>query len=317
MKVTLEEAVVLIKKGETVAIPTETVYGLAANAFNVNAVKKIFEQKGRPPENPLIVHISELNQLEILAGKIPEDLKKLANEFWPGPLSLVLRKHHSVPDIVTGGLKTVAVRMPDHPLTLSLIRKTGPLTAPSANKSGRPSPTNPQHIEDDFGPNLAVLDGGPSTIGLESTVVDLSGDEITILRPGFVDLKMIEAITGKEIKRLDTSDDASGKKSPGTRFTHYKPKASVQWLKDPISEITDTKTNYYILFHSKGYESSDRQNIHSYKGDYAALGRDLYDHFRTADHLSCSVIFIEPFKNSEAHSLIPALEDRIEKAISS
>lgn len=315
MKVTLEKAAALIKKGETVAIPTETVYGLAADAFNVNAVKKIFKQKGRPPENPLIVHISELDQLEILAGEIPGDLKKLANQFWPGPLSLVFKKHHRVPDIVTGGLNTVAVRMPDHPLTLSLISKTGPLAAPSANKSGRPSPTNPKHIEEDFGPDLPVLDGGPSKIGLESTVLDLSGDEITILRPGFVDSKMIKAATGKEVNKLGASNDASGKKSPGTRFTHYKPKASVQWLKNPVSEITDT--NRYVLLHSKGYESSGPKNIHSYNGDYEAFGRDLYDHFRTADHLSYPVIFIEPFKDSGTHSLVPALEDRIEKAIRS
>lgn len=314
MKVTLEKATELIKNGNTVAIPTETVYGLAADAFNVNAVKKIFEEKGRPSENPLIVHISDFDQLDLLVREVPDEVGILANQFWPGPLSVVLKKKNSVPDIVTGGLNTVAIRMPDHPLTLSLIKKTGPLTAPSANKSGRPSPTNPKHIEEDFGADLPILDGGSSKIGLESTVLNLSGGEITILRPGFVDAKMIEAVLGKKVVMIDKSDDSSVKKSPGTRFTHYKPRASVQWLND-LSSI-DQGTNHYYLLHGK-VQNSSQTNVHSYNGDYKSFARDLYDHFRTADHLSCTVIYIEPFKDDGIHPLIPALKDRIEKAISS
>lgn len=314
MKVTLEKAAKLIKNGNTVAIPTETVYGLAADAFNVNAVKKIFEQKGRPSENPLIVHISDFKQLDLLISEIPEEVKKLADQFWPGPLSIVLKKKNRVPDIVTGGMNTVAVRMPDHPLTLSLIQKTGPLTAPSANKSGRPSPTNTKHIEEDFGFDLPILDGGSSKIGLESTVLDLSGGEITILRPGFVDAKMIEAVLGKKVVMIDKSDDSSGKKSPGTRFTHYKPQASVKWLKDP--SIKSMENSFYYLLHNQPKKSLQK-NIHSYDGDYESLARDLYDHFRTADHLSCPVIYIEPFSDEDNHPLIPALKDRVEKAISS
>lgn len=315
MNVTLEKAVHLIERGETVAIPTETVYGLAADAFNINAVKKIFEQKGRPAENPLIVHISDWDQLTELAQEIPEDAKKLADQFWPGPLSFVLRKKNTVPDIVTGGLETVAVRMPDHPLTLSLIKKTGPLTAPSANKSGRPSPTNPKHIEEDFGTDIPILDGGASKLGLESTVIDLSSQEITILRPGFVDTKMLEDILGKKVRSLDSSDQAAGKKSPGTRFTHYKPKASVQWLEKSVLEVIDSK--HYILLHTANREAGNSSNIYSYQTHYDSFARDLYDHFRTADHLSCSTIFIEPFDTSTDHPLIPALRDRIGKAISS
>ncbi len=315
MSLTLEKASELIKNGETVAIPTETVYGLAANAFNVNAVKKIFEQKGRPADNPLIVHISSLDQLNQIVSEVPEDLKKLADKFWPGPLSIVLKKHEGVPDIVTGGLDTVAIRMPDHSLTLTLIEKTGPLTAPSANKSGRPSPTNPKHIAEDFGPDLPILDGGSSKLGLESTVIDLSGESITILRPGFIDVNMIEDALGKKVKMMDASDKKSGKKSPGTRFTHYKPKASVRWLDQTIQNISDPKC--YFIFHSKKIKSINQKNIHTYEGDYPSFARDLYDHFRTADHLSCHTIFIEPFEDSEGHSLIPALTDRIERAIGS
>lgn len=315
MNVTLEKATELIKNGDTVAIPTETVYGLAADAFNINAVKKIFEQKGRPSDNPLIVHISNLDQLDQVVTGISEDLKKMADHFWPGPLSMVLKKQKGVPDIVTGGLDTVAIRMPDHSLTLSIIEKTGPLTAPSANKSGRPSPTNPEHIVEDFGDDLPILDGGSSKLGLESTVVDLSGDSITILRPGFIDAAMIEDLLGKKVKIMDESDKKSGKKSPGTRFTHYKPNASVQWLDESIKSMSDPKT--YFIFHSKKIKSLDQKNIHAYEGNYSSFARDLYDHFRTADHLSCQTIFIEPFGDSENHSLIPALKDRIERAIES
>lgn len=315
MKITLEKAVDLIKQGETVAIPTETVYGLAADAFNVNAVKKIFEQKGRPADNPLIVHISNLKQLQEVVSEIPDDLRKLTNHFWPGPLSLVLKKKSTVPDIVTGGLDTVAVRMPDHSLSLSLIEKTGPLTAPSANKSGRPSPTNPKHITEDFGDDLPILDGGASKLGLESTVLDLSCEFITILRPGFIDAAMIENCLGKKVKVMEQSDKSSGKKSPGTRFTHYKPKASVKWLNETVNNISDPKN--YFIFHSRKIKSINQKNIHAYGGDYSSLARDLYDHFRTADHLSCRTIFIEPLKESDMHSLIPALKDRIERAIGS
>jgi len=315
MKVTLEKASELIKQGETVAIPTETVYGLAADAFNIKAVKKIFEQKGRPADNPLIVHICDLNQLKDVAKDFPDDLQKLTDRFWPGPLSVVLKKRKTVPDIVTGGLDTVAVRMPNHPLTLELIKKTGPLTAPSANKSGRPSPTNPTHIIEDFGDDFPILDGGASELGLESTVLDLSGDSITILRPGFIDSKMIQDLLKKEVKMMDESDKKSGKKSPGTRFTHYKPKASVKWLDYSVKNISDSDS--YFIFHSKIIKSSNQKNVHTYLGDYSSLARDLYDHFRAADHISCSTIYIEPFTDEKIHPLIPALKDRIKRAISS
>lgn len=314
MKVTFEKAVGLINKGETVAIPTETVYGLAADAFNINAVKKIFEQKGRPSKNPLIVHISTISQLNILADNIPEDLHKLADAFWPGPVSMVLKKKNRVPDIVTGGLETVAVRMPDHPLALALIERTGPLTAPSANKSGRPSPTNPKHIQEDFGTSLPILDGGSSKLGLESTVLDLTDDEYTILRPGFITAEMIENILGRKIGEAEHSNSKSAGKSPGTQFTHYKPKAAVHWLSELPSDAKSSG-NYYIL-HSN-YPDRSVKNIHSYYGDYESLARDLYDHFRTADHLSSPHIFIESFESSKNHPLIAALKDRINRAIQS
>lgn len=313
MKITLEKATNLILSGETVAIPTETVYGLAADTFNLNAVKKIFKLKGRPADNPLIVHIHDLEQLKHLAVGCPAEVQKLAEQFWPGPLSMVLKKRPTVPDIVTSGLDTVAVRMPDHSLTLSLIKKTGPLTAPSANISGRPSPTHPDHIEEDFGRDFPILDGGPSELGLESTVLDLSTQEITILRPGFIDVDMIKNVINREVRMLLSSDKKSQKKSPGTRFTHYKPKASVRWLNGPLHDVSGS--DHYYLMHSSNYKGRKLKNIHCYNEDYNSFARDLYDHFRTADHLSCSIIFVETFADDQKHPLITALKDRIEKAV--
>lgn len=313
--ISLKKAIDLIQKGEIVAIPTETVYGLAADAFNVNAVKKIFDQKGRPADNPLIVHISKFNQLKQLAVEFPKDVEKLAERFWPGPLSIILKKKSRVPDIVTGGLDTVAIRMPDHPITLSLLNKTGPLTAPSANKSGRPSPTKPTHILEDFGPELPILDGGTSKLGLESTVLDMSRDQLTILRPGFITTDAISITLGKKVVMMGDFDEETLKKSPGTRFTHYKPKASVQWFSGNEEDIVDIGA--YYLFHSSIRPSDEYKNIYSYNRDYDLFARDLYDHFRTADYLSCKVIYIEPFERDLNHPLIPALKDRIEKAANS
>jgi L-threonylcarbamoyladenylate synthase len=311
MIVTIEQAAKLIQSGDIVAIPTETVYGLAADVFHIGAVKKTFEVKGRPAENPLIVHISNWEHLHKLALEFSEEARILANRFWPGPLTIVLKKKPEVPDIVTAGLNTVAIRMPNHNRTLALIEQTGPLTAPSANKSGRPSPTRPEHIESDYHGAIPVLDGGPSEIGIESTVIDLSEGVITLLRPGFISQEMISSVTGKVVLHTKT-DRHTISKSPGTRFTHYKPKASVFWFNTASTKLS---ADSYFLFHSaiSGYTA---KNCFSYNGDYIAFARDLYDHFRTADHLGYSQIFIESFKKNDIHPIIPALLDRIQRAIS-
>jgi len=314
MIVNLKKAAELIKNGETVAIPTETVYGLAADAFNIIAVKKIFTQKGRPPDNPLIVHICDSKQLQQLVADVTNDVQKLAHTFWPGPLSIVLKKRDRVPDIVTGGLNTVAVRMPNHPLALSLIEHTGPLTAPSANKSGRPSPTKPKHIVEDFGSELPILDGGTSNLGLESTVLDMSGKSPIILRPGFIDSDQISSLLGKKVKYMENNDNEAGKKSPGTRFTHYKPEAAVKWFHHANS--IKSKSSDYIITHSEPKLQINQKNCFQYSGDFESLARDLYDHFRTADHLSCKTIWIESFDNTKSHPLLPALKNRIERAAS-
>jgi L-threonylcarbamoyladenylate synthase len=222
----IKKAAEIIKSGGVVAFPTETVYGLGANAYDEQAVKKIFELKGRPQDNPLIVHISKKQDVYIVAREIPEKAKVLIREFWPGPLTLVLPKNPSIPDIVTAGLDTVAVRMPDHPIALKLIRLSGvPIAAPSANISGKPSATQPEHIKKYFGEKVFLIEGKVK-IGIESTVLDLTEDVPKILRPGVITKEMIERKIGKvelvEYKKADFTP-----KSPGLKYRHYTPDAEL------------------------------------------------------------------------------------------
>jgi L-threonylcarbamoyladenylate synthase len=222
----IKKAAEIIKSGGVVAFPTETVYGLGANAYDEQAVKKIFELKGRPQDNPLIVHISKKQDVYLVAREIPEKAKVLIREFWPGPLTLVLPKNPSIPDIVTAGLDTVAVRMPDHPIALKLIRLSGvPIAAPSANISGKPSATQPEHIKKYFGEKVFLIEGKVK-IGIESTVLDLTEDVPKILRPGAITKEMIERKIGKvelvEYKKADFIP-----KSPGLKYRHYTPDAEL------------------------------------------------------------------------------------------
>ena len=312
MIVTLQKAVELIRSGEVVAFPTETVYGLGADAKNVQAVRKTFSVKGRPPDNPLIVHISDIDHVNELATDIPPIFFTLANHFWPGPLTLVLKKHTSVPDVVTGGLSTVAIRMPNHTLALGLIRQTGPLTAPSANRSGKPSPTKPEHIIEDYAGQLPVLDGGSSAIGLESTVLDLTSELPCILRPGAISAEMIQNIVNVEVQELTGHSETSSPKSPGVKYTHYKPQAAVNWLFSVPSEFD---SNIFYILHS-AIPGSKPVNVFSCDGNFNLLAKSLYDFFRTADHLGHSQILIEALPKSTLHPLIAPLKNRISKAVS-
>lgn len=309
MIVSIDTAAALLKSGEIAAIPTETVYGLAADAFHLQAVKKTFLTKGRPPDNPLIVHISNLSQLQMISRLSEEHrtwVETIASAFWPGPLTLVVPKSQRLPDMVTGGLNTVAIRMPDHGLTLQLIEKTGPLTAPSANRSGRPSPTKAAHVAYDFDGCIPVVDGGDCKIGLESTVLDITTKPFAILRKGSVGADDIEDVTGIEtIYRTGSTE----RKSPGTRYTHYKPDALVQWY-DKSSELTES--SLLVLHTSEAMNSFD--DLLHYKSDFHAFARDLYDIFRTADHKNKSHIFIEPLPSGSENPILLALQDRIERA---
>lgn len=215
-----------IRAGDLVAFPTETVYGLGADALNPDAVRKIFHAKGRPVDNPLIVHIAGRDQLSLLTPELPPVARALADRFWPGPLTLVLQRLPQVPDETTGGLDTVAVRIPDHPVARALlVASQRVIAAPSANRSGRPSPTRAEHVIDDLGEYVAVLlDAGACPIGLESTVVDVSGGHPVLLRPGGISHEAIEAVVGEVLTPAQDATTAPHR-SPGTRYRHYAPRA--------------------------------------------------------------------------------------------
>ncbi len=222
----------LLRQGGVVAIPTETVYGLAADATNAQAVKKIFEAKGRPQDNPLIVHIASMDDLPPLVEDIPEEARKLAQVFWPGPLTMVFRKSGRIPAETSAGLDTVGIRMPLHPAARDAIRAAGvPLAAPSANRSGRPSPTTARHVLEDMKGRIdAILDGGECEVGVESTVVDMTGDTPRVLRPGAVTREQILHVLGHvEVDKAVYREIKPGElvRSPGMKYRHYAPKAPV------------------------------------------------------------------------------------------
>lgn len=238
MDVPVSEAAGIIKDGGLVAFPTETVYGLGANALDAEAVQSIFTAKGRPPDNPLIVHIAEKSQVSEIA-EVPVAAIPLMDTFWPGPLTLVMRKKENIPPVVTAGLDTVAVRMPAHPAALALIRAAGvPVAAPSANRSGRPSPTTAAHVLEDMdGLIPCILDGGSCRVGIESTVLDVSRHPYAILRPGDVTARMIEDVLGEavELPEVFVSAEENGPvRSPGLKHTHYAPHA-------PMTVVTGTE----------------------------------------------------------------------------
>lgn len=233
----IQEAAAIIRNGGLVAFPTETVYGLGANALDEEAVAKVYEAKGRPSDNPMIVHIARASDIGQLTPMLSSTIVTLIDNFWPGPLTLVVKRKPGVPDRTTGGLDTVGVRMPDSPLALELINQAGcPIAAPSANLSGKPSPTRVQDVIEDLDGKVdAILEGPACRVGIESTVLDVTGDTPMILRPGIVTAENIEAAIGKKVK-MDPAlyvnqprDDDKGyaPKSPGMKYKHYAPKADM------------------------------------------------------------------------------------------
>ncbi len=307
----LDQAVKRIKSGDVVAFPTETVYGLGADARNRDAVDLVFRLKGRPADNPLIVHISEIKQLFDFASEVPEAALKLAEKFWPGPLTLVLPKKSEVLDIVTGGLPTVALRMPDHPLALDLIREADPLVAPSANKSGRPSPTKPEHVEADFGKKIMVLDGGACKLGLESTVIRVDQNEITVLRPGHIDPQEIESVAGLPVK-TEKPDPSKAPESPGMKYSHYAPDAQVELSTDlPAKFSSDT---FYLIVPKMSMDTETPENVILYSNNYSKLAEELYDRFRQADLQEYKNVSIIGLREADETGIVQALLNRIRKA---
>ncbi|ABE51156.1 L-threonylcarbamoyladenylate synthase [Methanococcoides burtonii] len=252
----LTRAADIIKEGGIVAFPTETVYGLGANALDPDAVKKIFKAKGRPADNPLIVHVASKDQCNDLAKNISQTAFKLMDEFWPGPLTLILKAKKVVPEITTGGLDTVGLRMPANEIALEFIRRSGtPLAAPSANTSGRPSPTSAEHVTQDLEGKIdAIIDGGMVEIGLESTVVDITGDIPAILRPGKVSAEDIRECAGNvEIGYTDkTLEGNETARSPGMKYTHYSPETKVILIEGSSASVENTMVNLITNCHKKG-----------------------------------------------------------------
>ena len=243
----IKTAAEILRNGGIVAIPTETVYGLAADAFSGETVKKIFEAKGRPQDNPLIVHISDFSQIYSIAREVPESAKKLAEKFWPGPLTIILPKRPEVPDETSGGLDTVAVRMPSHKIANKIIELSCPLAAPSANISGFPSPTSFEHVEADMmGRADAICDGGDCDVGVESTVITLATEIPMLLRPGGVTLEQLKSVLG-EVDVAQAVLNPMGKdekaESPGMKYKHYSPDAQIQIVRGNLTEFIEYVNN--------------------------------------------------------------------------
>ena len=309
----MQEAGKLIAGGQLVAFPTETVYGLGGDALDPEAAKKIYAAKGRPSDNPLIVHIAEFEDMYRVGKNIPEKAKKLSDAFWPGPLTMIVEKSDAVPDATTGGMNTVAVRMPNHPVALELIRKSGCLiAAPSANTSGRPSPTEASHVAEDLNGKIAmIIDGGQVGSGIESTIIDLTEEIPMVLRPGYITPKMLSEVLGEEViidPGIIAADDTRKPKAPGMKYKHYAPKADMIIVDGPqeqvIAKINSLAKNkkaagdkVAVIATDETRDSYDADVIlcMGSKLDEDAIARHLYKILRECDELSVNAIYSESF----------------------
>ncbi|MBD8004451.1 L-threonylcarbamoyladenylate synthase [Bacillus norwichensis] len=317
------EAAQYLKEGEVVAFPTETVYGLGANALSDKAVAKIFKAKGRPADNPLIVHIANVNQLDLLTKEIPETAIKLMNEFWPGPLTLIFKsKPDAVSSLVTAGLKTVAVRMPDHPVALALINAAGvPIAAPSANKSGKPSPTMARHVLADLEGLIAgVVDGGPTGVGLESTVLDCTPEVPIILRPGGLSKEEIERVIGQVDQDPALKHSESSPKSPGMKYRHYAPSAPLflvdgdkAWIQELIDQKRSSGVKVGVLApeESASFYKADAVVVSGRRSDLKSVAHTLYQALRSFDEKNLDLIYAEVYP---LQGVGEAVMNRLEKA---
>lgn len=291
----------LLRRGEVVAFPTETVYGLGADARNETAVKKIYEAKGRPSDNPLIVHVADRTQIEALVTEIPAVAVKLTEAFAPGPLTIVYRKKECIPDVVTGGLKTVGIRIPSHPVALALLKEAGiPVCAPSANLSTKPSPTTAAHVLEDMEGRIhAILDGGACVVGIESTVIDVTTVPPRILRKGGIPAEDIVKVVG-EVEIIKSSTIAL---CPGMKYKHYAPKAEVLFSAY-YEDMSDTICEYYdklshagkrpvILALTENLGRYGDRNVMNVGGDYRAYAHNLFADLRLADEKGFDTVIAE------------------------
>ncbi len=292
----------ILREGGLAAIPTETVYGLAGNAFDGECAKKIFEAKGRPSDNPLIVHISEFSQWKPLVTEIPEQAKALADAFWPGPLTIILPKSEKVPDEVSGNLSTVAVRMPSDEIARAIITAAGvPLAAPSANLSGKPSPTSAKHVIDDMTGRIdAIVDAGECSVGVESTVISLAVTPPRLLRPGGVTPEMLVSVLGEiEIddavyNKLPEGAEAA---SPGMKYKHYAPEAQVVLIKSSLADfrnyVEKNKEDGTVALCFEGEEKGISVPTLTYgeKDDPSSQAKHIFDALRQLDEMKAKTVF--------------------------
>ena len=308
----LKEASAVIRSGGLVAFPTETVYGLGGDATNPEASRKIYAAKGRPSDNPLIVHIADFSQLRNIVAEVPQEAEKLAEAFWPGPLTMILRKNEVIPYETTGGLDTVAIRMPSHPVARAFLQDSGcMIAAPSANTSGRPSPTTAQHVWGDLHGKIEILlDGGSVGIGIESTIVDLSEERPMILRPGFITQEMLSAVLGDVgmDPGLASENSKQPPKAPGMRYRHYAPKADLTLVEGPMEEVISKinaltreaqamgkSVGVLATEENKDCYVADHVIVIGQRQDEAEIARHLFDVLRQFDDLQVDLIYSESF----------------------
>ena len=300
----IDEAGAILRKGGLVAIPTETVYGLAANALDGSTVAKIFEAKGRPQDNPLIVHIADISEIDDLVAYVPPVVYDLADAFWPGPLTIILDKSEAVPDEVTAGLDTVAIRMPSHPVARKIIRAAGvPLAAPSANVSGKPSPTTAAHVIKDMDGKIdAIVDGGPCEVGVESTVITLAARKPRLLRPGRITPEEIEEVIGDELViddavlgRLKEGEKAA---SPGMKYKHYSPSADVIIVKGTLENFAKFVNERAgegvaaLVFDGEEDKIECKAKNFGEENDDLAHAAKLFDALRACDDEGVSTLYV-------------------------
>ncbi len=315
----VDRAVAVLRAGELVALPTETVYGLAANALNAAAVEKIFRTKGRPAENPVIVHVASLAMARECVDGFSVLAEKMARAFWPGPLTMVLRRARGIPDIVTAGGDTVGIRWPSHPFIQAVIRAAEfPLAAPSANLSNELSPTTAAHVRKSFGGRIPlIIDGGSSQVGIESTVVDLTTDPPRLLRPGMIHEESLLAVTGR--LALGPGGEGETLKSPGLLKKHYSPRARLKllsWRDEPelqskILSLGFALESVHVIAHTHIPQANRLRGVSVIPHDAEAFARALYAELHACDEAGAGLIVVEELpKSSEWRGL----RDRLTRA---